>query len=503
MKTYQFPWRYFVAALFFLALPVAQAQFNYVTNYVINSGYSITITGYTGPGGTVTIPAIINGYIVKNIGEDAFENNTSVTGVVFTNLPAYLSISVATSAFMGCTGLTNVIFGDVTNIGDLAFADCTNLAAVYFVFDAPTYQGSPFYGDPGTTVYYRYGTLGWGPTYGGAPAVAENAPSDFSYQLINGSITITGYKGTSQVVAIPSFINGYPVASIVNLPPPLGAGAFHAISVTIPNTVSNIGNYAFGGCLFTNIIIPDSVTSIGQNAFLECTNLATVTIPHSVTNIAPLAFQYCYNLANYSVNATNPAYSSSNGVLFDKAQKTVVDYPEALANGSYTIPNGVTGIVWGAFEHCTSLTNVVIPNTVTSIQIIAFEFCTNLASACFLGNAPPDAGSAFWGDPKCIVYYLPGTTGWTNVYGGAPTQLWYQPQPTVLSFEPSFGVQNNQFGFTISWATNASVVVQACTNLANPGWIPLVTNVLSNGTNYFSDPQWANYPNRFYRVSEP
>jgi len=46
-------------------------------------------------------------------------------------------------------------------------------------------------------------------------------------------------------------------------------------------------------------------------------------------------------------------------------------------------------------------------------------------------------------------------------------------------------------------------VVEACTNLTNPVWIPVATNALSNGTNYFSDAQWTNYPYRFYRVSEP
>jgi hypothetical protein len=58
-------------------------------------------------------------------------------------------------------------------------------------------------------------------------------------------------------------------------------------------------------------------------------------------------------------------------------------------------------------------------------------------------------------------------------------------------------VQPGGFGFTISWATNASVVVEAATNLANPVWIPVSTNTLTGGTNYFSDPQWTNYPGRF------
>jgi len=61
-------------------------------------------------------------------------------------------------------------------------------------------------------------------------------------------------------------------------------------------------------------------------------------------------------------------------------------------------------------------------------------------------------------------------------------------------------VQSNQFGFTISWATNVPVVVEACTNLSNPAWIPVNTNTLISGTSSFSDPQTANLPGRFYRL---
>jgi hypothetical protein len=64
-------------------------------------------------------------------------------------------------------------------------------------------------------------------------------------------------------------------------------------------------------------------------------------------------------------------------------------------------------------------------------------------------------------------------------------------------------VQTNQFGFIISWATNLSVVVEACTNLSNPTWSPVSTNILTNGSSYFGDPQWTNYPMRLYRLRSP
>jgi hypothetical protein len=77
------------------------------------------------------------------------------------------------------------------------------------------------------------------------------------------------------------------------------------------------------------------------------------------------------------------------------------------------------------------------------------------------------------------------------------------PYPQILTTAPSFGVQAKGFGFIISWATNLSVVVEASTTLAQPVWVPLSTNALVNGWSYFSDPQRANYPARFYRIHSP
>ena len=67
----------------------------------------------------------------------------------------------------------------------------------------------------------------------------------------------------------------------------------------------------------------------------------------------------------------------------------------------------------------------------------------------------------------------------------------------------SFDIQTNQFGFNLDWAGGQTVVVEACTNLGNPDWQPVLTNVLTTGSAYFSDPQWMNYPGRFYRLRLP
>ena len=80
------------------------------------------------------------------------------------------------------------------------------------------------------------------------------------------------------------------------------------------------------------------------------------------------------------------------------------------------------------------------------------------------------------------------------MFDGLSDRAMVPSEPADPKQRPGFGVQPGGFGFTISWATNASVVVEAATNLANPVWIPVSTNTLTGGTNYFSDPQWTNYP---------
>ncbi len=106
----------------------------------------------------------------------------------------------------------------------------------------------------------------------------------------------------------------------------------------------------------------------------------------------------------------------------------------------------------------------------------------------------------FW-HTSATVYYLPGTTGWEEFaqLTGVPTVLW---NPQAQTSDASFGVRTNCFGFTITGNSNLVVVVEA-SSLANPTWVPLQTNTLTGGSCYFSDPDWTNYPVRFYRLRSP
>jgi hypothetical protein len=78
--------------------------------------------------------------------------------------------------------------------------------------------------------------------------------------------------------------------------------------------------------------------------------------------------------------------------------------------------------------------------------------------------------------------------------------LW---DPQVQTSDASFGIRTNEFGFNVNWASGMTVVVEASTSLTNPNWLPVSTNTFLSGLAYFSDPQWTNYPARFYRVRSP
>jgi hypothetical protein len=355
--------------------------------------------------------------------------------------------SIGKFAFLGCFGLTNIsIPGSVKSIGNGAFAEC------------------------------------WNPINITIPSSVTN--------IGEGAFANCGLTN----VSIPNGLTSIESNSFM--------GCSSLASVILPDSVVSIGSNAFYECGLTNVTLPGSVTSIGGNAFYGC-RLTTVTIPNSVTNIGFGAFLGC-PVANFSVDDGNPAYSSLNGVLFDKAQDALIQYPMALTNRrAYTIPDSVISIGEEAFYDCYDLTSVTIPSSVTSIGDNAFALCNSLIAAYFLGDAPPDDGTVFSDDKNATALYLPGTTGWGASFAGVSTRLWYLARPEILNDEPSLGERSNQFGFTVSGPATGAVVVQATADLNNPVWVPIATNSLSNGTFYFSDPDGTNYPARFYRLSPP
>ena len=111
----------------------------------------------------------------------------------------------------------------------------------------------------------------------------------------------------------------------------------------------------------------------------------------------------------------------------------------------------------------------------------------------------------FDSSPNLTVYHLPGTTDWGPTFAWRPTAPWVLPQPLILTSTAGvgFGGQPDSFGFRVSWATNAAVVVEASTSLASRSWSAVATNLLADGWTDFRDAEWASHPSRFYRVRSP
>ncbi|MBQ3735962.1 MAG: leucine-rich repeat domain-containing protein [Candidatus Methanomethylophilaceae archaeon] len=152
-------------------------------------------------------------------------------------------------------------------------------------------------------------------------------------------------------------------------------------SVTFGNGITTIGDNTFNGCTgLTSINIPDSVTTIGKDAFFGCTGLTSVTIGNGVTTIGDNAFSGCTSLASIDVEEGNTAYSSVNGVLFNKDRTEICQYPAGKTDTVYTVPDSVTSLGDNAFNGCTGLTSVTIGNGVTTISDNAFNGCTSLTS---------------------------------------------------------------------------------------------------------------------------
>jgi hypothetical protein len=137
----------------------ADQSLNYT--YTTNNN-TITITGYTGTGGEVTIPSTIDGLLVTQIGARAFLYCSSLTSIIIPNRIT----TIGDYVFRGCSNLTSITIPDsVTRIGSVAFGSCTRLTGVYFKGNAPSIGAGAFDGDNKATVYYLAGTTGWGPIF--------------------------------------------------------------------------------------------------------------------------------------------------------------------------------------------------------------------------------------------------------------------------------------------------------------------------------------------------
>ena len=156
-------------------------------------------------------------------------------------------------------------------------------------------------------------------------------------------------------------------------------------SLVIPDSVTNIGDYAFWGCKsLKSLVIPDSVSSIGESAFEDCGSLSSLVIPEGVTSIGHCAFRGCYSLSNIVIPN---GVTSIEDCAFSRCKSLV----------EVVIPDSVTSIGYWAFEGCRSLNDIIIPDSVNSIGYRAFDGCCSLKSLVIPDSVTSIGDGAFWG----------------------------------------------------------------------------------------------------------
>ena len=465
--------------LLLLMLPaVAQAQ-DYT--YTTNAG-AITITGYHGSGGAVTIPSTITGLPVTSIGYRAFYANASLTNVTIgagvTNIglwalggcphlgtitadplnPAYGSVAgvlfdksqttlvaypggqagtytipssvtnIGAGAFNGAIYPTGVaIPNSVTTIGDTAFSQCESVATAAIPDSVTSIGQGAFIQCDGLTNI----TIGAGVTNIGL------GPFEYCFSL--AVITVDAFNPAYSSVAGVLFDKSH--ATLIAYP--LGSGAGTYTTYTVPSGVTNIlaGAFLYSGYL-TSVIIPSSVTSLGDEAFNSCDMLERVYFQGNAPSLGVNVFYYDPSAVAYYVAGTtnwgamlgdlptvvwDPLvpfnYTTNGGAI------TITGY--IGYDGAATVPSKitglpVTGIGYEAFWGSITLTNITIGDEVTSIGFSAFAACPSLAAitADPLNPAYSSMGGVLFNTSRAtLVAYPEGNAAGTYTIPSSVTNI--------------------------------------------------------------------------------
>ena len=410
---------------------------------------------------SITIPNGLNG--TMTFGPNAFSYNNNLTTVnIACNIPLYcFSLNYSSSPFNNCNSLTNInllegvvtignyafynradltsitIPNSVTTIGDYAFSSCTSLTSITIPDSVTSINIGAFSGCTSLTsitIPDSVTSIGRSAFSGCSGLIDVNISGDIPYQFMDATNTSSPFYNATNIahivlnntiiIGVASFFGRTNLTSITipDSVTSIGNQAFQnctsLTSITIPDGVTSIGTSVFYNCTSLNeviigsgvtsilgsafqnctslasITIPDSVTTIGYQAFQDCTSLTNITIPDSVTTIGASAFQGCISLENIKVDDDNQYFNDGNGsdCIIQTSNNTLI-----IGCKNTIIPNSVTTIGNYAFSSCTSLTGITIPNSVTTINIGAFYNCTGLTSITIPNSVTTISGNAFIG----------------------------------------------------------------------------------------------------------
>jgi hypothetical protein len=404
---------------------------------------------------------------VTTLGFNAFRNCTGLTSVTLSN-----SLDrIANNTFYNCAGLKNIsIPNSVTTIYESAFQKCANLTSISIPASVTSIViDSLRNSNKLTEITVESGNNNYSSIDG--VLFDKNQTSLIIYPLGKTNSTYTIPNSVTSIGRY-SFCNnqGLTGITISNSVTSIGNYAFNnctnLTSVSIPNSVTSIGNYAFSNSLgLTSIALPSSVTTIGASAFNNCTNFTSITIPAAVKTIGVDALKNCSKLTEINVENDNQNYSAADGVLFDKNQTTLMQYPMAKTTSDYIIPTSVKIVGSYAFSNAKSLTGVTIPNSVTAINKYAFTDCSGLKSINIPGSVTAVGDYAF---QNCT----------------AITSIFINSKPMILDYSGSY-INATSFSYSNSIPLN-STTFYGVNNLSCVLNVPYGTKKYYQNTNYWT-----------------